>query len=126
MKALKFTLIVAAAAVVLGQTPADAGKGVAAREPGFNVAGVCTGPLSGTVVIGGEAVVIPKKVAILDTRTGRMSTSTSLTGRSLYVSGFVRGNKNVAALIIVGEPQSNEDFSAETMPNVLADPDRAR
>jgi hypothetical protein len=42
------------------------------------------------------------------------------------VSGQVRDGKLVAGLIVVGEPTSSEDFSEETLPDVLADPDRAR
>jgi hypothetical protein len=130
MKFLKLTLIVAFAAVALGHARADAGQaqGMAVGKKGnaASASGVYSGPLSGTIVLGSEMVVVPKKVAIVDLKGKRMAPGSSVSGRSLWVSGQVRDGKLVAGLIVVGEPTSSEDFSEETLPDVLADPDRAR
>ena len=131
MKHIKVILIVAALAVALGQAPADAGKGVAPggaaeKGAGFTASGGYSGTLSGTIMVGGELIVVPKKVTIMGASSGAVEPGSSVTARSLYVSGYVKDGKRVAAFIVVLGPVSDKDFSETTLPNAEADPNRAR
>jgi hypothetical protein len=130
MKILKLTLIASVAILALGHAPADAGREQARsrtrQAAGFNVAGTYSGALSGTILVGGEMVVIPKKVTIIDTNGRTLKPGTSVSGRGLYVSGRMQDGDRVAGFIVVSDPSSKSDFSQQTLPNMEADPNRAR
>jgi hypothetical protein len=130
MKNYKFALIATVAVLALAQTPAGAGneqsRARTKNVPGFHVAGVYSGALSGKILVGGEMVVVPKKVTIVDTNGRTLKPGTSVSGRGLYISGRVQDGDMVAGFIVVSDPNSAKDFSQETLPNTEADPERAR
>lgn len=131
MKNLKLALIVVAAAALL-QTQADAGKGVTnqvarkAKAPAATVWGVCSGSLSGSLFVGSETVVIQPTTLIMDTRGNKLEPGATIGKRSVMVSGRKVDGKFVADMVAVGEPVSEKDFSEMTLPDMTADPNRAR
>jgi hypothetical protein len=130
MKTLKVSLLAAVAALALAHAPADAGKsGDTARVRKVapaNVSGAYSGALDGTIAVGGEMVVVPKDVTIVDLHGNRIKPGSIVSNRPLYVSGRVRDGKLVAAFIFMADQDSKADFSQETLPNVESDPERAR
>ncbi|MDH4036814.1 MAG: hypothetical protein OEX18_13585 [Candidatus Krumholzibacteria bacterium] len=131
MKTLKVALIAAVATVALAHAPADAGKSGEQKrarksERGTFVSGTYSGSLSGTIFVGSHQVVIPKKVTIYDTRRGMLEPGSSVSGRSLNVSGRMSDGKLIAGLIVVSDGPGKKDFSQETLPDVEANPNRAQ
>jgi hypothetical protein len=107
-----------------GQTPA--GKGRAAQAARFSVAGVYSGPLSGSVLLGTQTVEIGKTARIYRIGSGRLDEGAVVTSVGVYASGVVRKGKMIATSVIVSEPESSADFSETTLASPEADPNRAR
>lgn len=130
MKNLKIAVVAAFATAALAQAPADAGRNgessMARKAPAVSVSGEYSGGLTGTILLGGETVVVPKNTLIIDPNGRKLERGASVTGRLVRASGHVREGKFVAILISVGDPVSKQDFSEVTLPDVEADPDRAR
>jgi hypothetical protein len=120
--ALSMTLAVTAVSVTdAGQKGVERGHGVK-NTADFQASGLYTGSLSGQIVVGGESVFIGKKTAIYQVGKGQIAQGTSVTKSPLYVAGVMKGTKLVATMVLVGEPETTNDFSLTTLPDAEKDP----
>jgi len=133
MKTRKVSIAIFAALVgglVFGLSHAEkgipAGKGRAAKAARFTAAGVYSGPLSGSVLIGTETVEIGKGTRISQVGAGPLEVGAVVRSSGVYVSGVVRKGKMVARTVLVSEPESSQDFSETTLANAEGGPNRAQ
>ncbi len=119
-----------AAGLVFGPSHASKGipseRGRSVRATKFSVSGVYSGALSGSVLLGTESVEIADGVRPYQVGTGFLDEGAVVTSAGVYASGVVRRGKMFATSVIVSETESSQDYSETTLPDVEADPSRAR
>lgn len=97
------------------------GKGVAKSVP-FSVTGQFSGSLSGEIVVNGQSIFINDKTSIHKVGHGPIDQGSGVSNCAVLVGGVMKGKKAIATMILVGEPESREDFSQTTIPGAERDP----
>lgn len=120
-------LIVALAATAAGVTGAKEqnapkGKGMPAKAVPFSVMGVYSGSLSGEILVNGQSFFITEKTSLQQVDKGPVAVGTSVSKAAVSVSGYMRGKKAIATMVVIGEKESTEDFSQATIEGVERDP----
>jgi hypothetical protein len=124
-------LAVFAVGMTLGITDATGDQRSAGKPAGkglkrFSVCGVYGGALSGSVLIGEYTVEIPRSARIARVGGGTLQPGAVVPRSGLLVTGVIKKKKFIATSVLVSDPESSADFSETTLPNVEADPKRAR
>lgn len=120
-------LVVALAATAAGVTgakeqSAPKGKGMPAKAVPFSVMGVYSGSLSGEIIVNGQSIFINEKTSLQQVDKGPVEIGASVSKTAVSVSGYMRGKKAVATMVVIGEKESSEDFSQTTIEGAERDP----
>lgn len=120
-------VIVALAATAAGVTAAKEqsapkGKGMPAKAVPFAVMGVYSGTLSGEIVVNGQSIFINDKTSLHHVNKGPVDSGESVSKAAVSVSGYMKGKKAVATMVLIGEKESSDDFSQTTIEGAEGDP----
>jgi hypothetical protein len=127
MLVLTGALALIAAGAVADDSNTDqsvAPKGLSKKHATFAVTGVFTGLLSEEVIINGQSIFISPKATFHRVGQGVVDSGASVRNTAVFLGGIVRGDQLVATMVLIGEPTSTADFSAETLPNAERVPTR--
>lgn len=124
---IRIAALVVALAATAGVTGAKEqkvpkGKGMPAKAVPFSVMGVYSGSLSGEIIVNGQSVFINDKTSLQQVEKGPVAVGVSVSKTAVAVSGYMKGKKAVATMVVIGEKESSEDFSQTTIEGAESDP----
>ena len=121
-------LSAALAAVTVSVTGAkeQKSKGVRAKSAPFAVTGVYSGALSGEIVVNGQSLFLNDKTSIQKVGQGPVEPGMSVSKTAVYVVGVMKGKKAIATSVLVGEPETSNDFTQATIEGAESDPETSK
>ena len=123
-------LSAALAAIAVGVTGATEqkhkGKGVAAKNVPFSVAGVYSGSLDGEIMVNGQSVFINDRTTFHRVGKGPVEAGESVTKTAVYIGGVMKGKKAIATMVLIGERETSNDYTQTTIEGAESDPTTAK
>ncbi len=111
-----------ACAVSITGAKGQKSKGIAAKSAPFSVTGVYSGSISGEMVVNGQSVFVNDKTSIQRVGKGPVSMGESVSNSAVIVSGVMKGKKAIATMVLIGEPETSNDFTQTTIEGAERDP----
>src|SRR3972149_6951592 len=109
-----FALFVALAATAVG-VPGAKPKGKAVKSGPFTVTAMFSGTLSGEIVVNGQSIFINDKTSFHKVGKGPVEKGESVSNSAVFIGGVTKGKRSIATMVIIGEPETSNDFSQTTI-----------
>jgi hypothetical protein len=98
------------------------GKGVPAKSVPFSVTGVYSGSLSGEITVNGQSIFINDKTSFHRVGQGPVAAGESVSKTAVSIGGVMKGKKAIATMVVIGEPETSNDYSQTTIEGAERDP----
>jgi len=78
--------------------------------------------LSGEITVNGQSIFINDKTSFHRVGQGPVAAGESVSKTAVSIGGVMKGKKAIATMVVIGEPETSNDYSQTTIEGAERDP----